>query len=225
MLRYFNTNFEARRWPVRLCAVITALGSLAGACSSPPREATRDPSATQTEPATHLSVNALADSQLARFLSASVATRVPRRGLFDSVRAYFSPEPGGDVSGGCPWANGDYDEARWLADFRVLSVRARGDSADGTAAITTVATEKLEIEPNGNSGFVAEFRIDEDTAHWNLIRNAQTYGRWKVCGGAKEGFEVSTLSEPGMRWRNGSAALAHAAVDSIRRARGLPLAR
>ena len=164
----------------------------------------------------------LPDSQFARFLSLALATRMVRAGMFDSVytREGRVPTSGEieDVSGPCPE---DYQEARWLADYRVLSVIAVGDSAEATAEITTVAREM----ENGAERR-ATLDVRQDTAHWRLVRSDLTEGRWKVCGDAREGFGLFLASPTHVRWSNkGTAEKARAAIDSIRRARGLPLAR
>lgn len=163
---------------------------------------------------------ASADSQFARFLSLSIATRFPYAGIFDLIGTVKDHSPaveGGDVSGLCLDPE-DYDERRWLADFRVLSVAVDGDSGEASAAITTVARQQI------GEYWISTFAIEEDTAHWKMIRAPETGGQWKVCGGAAEGFELYASERPA-QWLNGSDTTARAAIDSIRRARGLPLVR
>jgi hypothetical protein len=122
-----------------------------------------------------------------------------------------------DVAGLCPEED---MERRWLADYRVLSVATSGDSGVATAAITT-AVRQIE---GPRDSTIATVSIADDTAHWRMIRSSETRDRWMVCGDAVEGFGVfpSTWS---VRWEAGSAEAARAAIDSIRRARGLPLVR
>jgi hypothetical protein len=157
------------------------------------------------------------DSQFARFLSLSIGTRTARLGMFDAVytRIGRGPRPGEieHIFGPCPE---EFIESRWLADFRMISVSTRGDSGEAVARITTVARQD-EVE--------ARMQIEEDTARWRLIRSPETGHRWQVCGDAKGGFSLF-VDTPVVRWRNGgSSDIARGAIDSIRRARGLPLAR
>ncbi|MEP6992218.1 MAG: hypothetical protein ABJA80_14900 [bacterium] len=148
------------------------------------------------------------DSQFARFLSLAIATRAPRVGKFSDVYECRDSEALKDV--------------RWLADYRILSVHTTGDSAVATAQVTTVARQH-----DGATGWVADAGIRVDTARWRM-RNvaAGATKRWKVCGDAMEHFGVFMLGRT-VRWApaGSSAATAKAAVDSIRRARGLALAR
>lgn len=146
------------------------------------------------------------DSQLAHFLSLAIATRVPRVGRLDSV--YTREEE-------------EYNRVRWLADFKVIGVALRGDSALATAVITTVADQV-----DRGRGWVATPRIETDTAHWQMARSRDGERRWLVCGDAVEGFGVLMVGRE-VRWRpaTASARTARAAVDSIRRARGLTIVR
>jgi hypothetical protein len=146
-----------------------------------------------------------AESQFIQFLSLAVATRVPRLGLVDSVYT-------------CDETEGRHD-MKWVAAGRVLSVSTRGDSGRATAVITTVAHQTER-----SNGYDARYRIHEDTAHWDLVRNIQTGGKWMVCGDALEGFGIFHIGRS-VRWVQGSRAEALAAADSVRRARGLPILR
>lgn len=137
--------------------------------------------------------------------------------MLDPVKDYSPAVPYGDVSGLCLDPE-DYDERRWLADFRVLSVSVRGDSGKASAAITTVARQR-----NGGNSWISTLVIEEDTAHWRMVRARETEGQWKVCGGADKGFEF--YQEQPAQWLTGSDSAARTAIDSIRRARGLRLAR
>jgi hypothetical protein len=163
-----------------------------------------------------------AESQFARFLSLSIATRETNRAKVDSVYTDGDIKVGGDVA---PCLAGDEAVSRWLADYHVLSVSSRGDTAIASAAITTAVRE--EAEPDGQS-FVATPLIQEDTARWMLVRGADTHGKWMVCGPGASGQGFFALFKVGrtIRWANGgSARSAMATIDSIRRARSLPIAR
>ena len=172
--------------------------------------------------AARAAANAPPDSQFVRFLSLAISTREIRREMFDAVytRVGRALAPGEieDIAGSCPE---HWQEARWLADYRVLSVTTRGDSADAIAEITTVAREVADWPRR-----LAKVDIAVDTAHWLLIRSDVTEGLWKVCGDAEEGFGLFQVAPAQVEWsNNGSVGRARAAVDSIRTARRLPLAR
>jgi hypothetical protein len=143
--------------------------------------------------------------QFATFLSLAIATRQPHLGMIDSVYTCGDEE--------------SRDDMRWIAAYRILSVSVAGDSGRAAALITTVATQK-----NEGNGWRAKLGIREDTAHWELKRGAETGGRWMVCGDTYEHFGVFHLGRD-VKWARGSGVEAMAAVDSIRRARGLELLR
>jgi hypothetical protein len=146
--------------------------------------------------------------QFAKFLSLAVATRTPYVSMVDSV--YTSGEMGIDER---------YREMRWVAAYQVLAVRREGKLAKAVAVITSVARQT-----DTGHGYVARYGIRDDTAHWVLVRSADARGRWVVIGDAAEGFGVFHIGRD-VRWLTGSRATALAAVDSIRRARGLPVVR
>jgi hypothetical protein len=87
------------------------------------------------------------------------------------------------------------------------------------ALITSVARQT-----NENDVWTASTEIREDTVHWALIRNTDTQGRWMVNGDAAEGFGLFHIGRD-VRWVRGSRVQALAAIDSIRRARGLEVLR
>jgi len=163
-----------------------------------------------------------AESQFARFLSLSIGTREINRVNVDSVYTEGDIRVGGNVA---PCLAGDETVNRWLADYHVLSVSLRGDTAIASAAITTAVRE--DEEPDGQS-FVATPLVQEDTARWMLVRGADTNGKWMVCGPGASAQGLFGLFKVGrtIRWANGgSARNATATIDSIRRARGLAIAR
>jgi len=163
-----------------------------------------------------------AESQFDRFLSLSIATREKNAVSAESVYTEGGIKVGGDVA---PCLAGDETVNRWLADYHVLSVSLRGDTAIASAAITTAVRE--DEEPDGRS-FVATPLIQEDTARWMLVRGADTHGKWMVCGPGASAQGLFGLFKVGrtIRWANGgSARNATATIDSIRRARGLPVVR
>ena len=147
--------------------------------------------------------------QFDRFLSLSVATRKPHVGMVDSVYT-----PGTQLG-----VDEQYKDMRWLAAHRILSVVTAGDTARAAAILTTTARQ-IDM----GDYYCARYGIRDDTAHWVLVRSRDTRGRWMVNGDAAEGFSVLPLGRD-IRWGMGSRRKALAAVDSIRRARGLPLIR
>jgi hypothetical protein len=185
------------------------------ACESPAQK----PSGSSTSPQRRMDAPAmvsidtlaLAYRQFAAFLTIATATRKPKMGVADSV---YTP---GEIG------IGEQDaDMRWVAASRILSIKTEGDTGSAVAVITTVARQ---ID-NGNGVWLARYGIHEDTARWFLVRNAATGGRWMVEGDAAGGFGVFHIGrERDIKWVVGSRAKALAAVDSIRRARGLELVR
>lgn len=159
-----------------------------------------------------------AETAFARFLDLSVATRAPRIGMFDSVYTCEDLEWMIDV--------------RWVADHRIVDVTTIGDTARATAILTTVARQ---IDLMDNQGtYSSTFRVSADTGHWLMVRSAETQNKWKVCGDARERVGGSPRERFGVfmlgraiRWQppGASAEMARAAIDSIRRSRGLPIVR
>jgi hypothetical protein len=111
------------------------------------------------------------------------------------------------------------DDMRWLAAYRIVSVRTKGDTGWATAIITSTARQK-----DDGRRWTARYGIQEDTAHWVLLRSPDTRGSWMVWGDAAEGFGVFHIGRD-VHWVTGGRRQALAAVDSIRKARGLPLLR
>ena len=218
---YLNSSSNFLNWRAMKSVGAGMIVLFTVACG-PDAQSDRSGSAGRDSTSVHGWENAPADSQFARFLSASIATRENTRGLFDSVYTNEGrkPTPGEieDVSGPCPQ---EFMEERWLADYRLLSVTTRGDSGRAAAEITTVARE---VEDGAE--WLATILVSQDTAHWRLIRSDVTQGLWMVCGESMEGFGLFRMPPSHLRWsKNGSAVKARAAVDSIRRARGLALVR
>ena len=144
-------------------------------------------------------------AQFEKFLSLAIPTRAPRLGIFDSVYTCREEE--------------NYADMRWVADSRILSVSVTGDSGRAAAVLTVVARQK-----DDGPGWKATFGIREDTAHWALKRDTEADGRWKVCGDSFEQFGVFRIGRD-VQWLRGDRTKALAAVDSIRRVRGLPVVR
>ena len=92
-----------------------------------------------------------------------------------------------------------------------------GEHGRATAVITSVARQT-----DRGPGWTASYGVRNDTAHWALTRGPETDGRWMVCGDSFEQFGVWHIGRT-VKWLRGSKAQALAAVDSIRRARGLEL--
>jgi hypothetical protein len=158
---------------------------------------------------------AMADSlspafqQFDRFLSLAVATRALHVGITDSVY----------TSGSEPEITEGDTAMRWIAAARILAVSTRGDTGHAAAVITEVARQAEK-----HDGYEATYGVRDDTAHWVLVRGVDSTGKWLVNGDADEGFGVFPIGRD-IRWVTGSRAKAIAAVDSIRRARGLAIVR
>jgi hypothetical protein len=67
------------------------------------------------------------------------------------------------------------DDMRWLAAYRIVSLRTRGDSSWARAVITSTARQK-----DDGYGWTARYGIREDAAHWMLVRSAEVGGAWMV---------------------------------------------
>jgi hypothetical protein len=191
------------------------------ACTGDVRSADRAHRAVHASVRTRGTAEGEPESQLTRFLSLSVATREKNLVYVDSVYTDGDIRVGGDVA---PCLAGDETVNRWLAASHVLSVTVQGDRADATAAITTAAREVEE--PDGES-FVVNPQIQEDTARWRLLKSG-TSGKWMVCGPGSHPKEIFGLFKVGrtIKWPNGgSQESVMSTIDSIRRARGLPVLR
>ena len=164
------------------------------------------------------------DSQMSAFLSLSVATRVPRRGMLDSVWT------------DTVYGSGDYERSFLLADYRVLSTIIVGDTATADAAITTAADLRVDTSvPKDSFGVIGRVVIREDTVRWTLARDSVGFGRWRVVGDGvwssssrdSRSPAVQLFGELVNRWDTpgASVAMVYALIDSIRRARGHPVLR
>jgi hypothetical protein len=192
-------NRQVRELAAMACAATAVLMPSASCAQS------QAPHAAAVAPPAKSDTATLARAQFEKFLSLAIATRQPHVGMIDSVYTCGDEE--------------SRDDMRWIAAFRILSVSVAGDSGRAAAALTVVAIQK-----DGLSGWTARFGIREDTAHWELKRSAETGGRWMICGDTYEHFGVFHLGRD-VKWLRGSTSEAIAAVDSIRRARGLPIIR
>jgi hypothetical protein len=194
--------FNMIRSPGRI--VIVAAIVTAAACSTGRSDGAQTPDSAAPAAAGTSAVEATPDSALKRFLSLAIATRGNR----SSINEVWT----------CDEQLG-YDDARWIADYLVLTTTTRGDSAFGTATLTTVASQV-----DKGKGWVASLKTTEDTAHFVLLRD-KANGKWRVCGDASEGFGVVMVGRD-IQWQGGaSPAKAHAVIDSIRQARGLEIVR
>lgn len=169
------------------------------------------------------------ESVFTRFLDLSVATRQPRPGRLDSV--YTAGMQFNYDSNYAYTRCEQSTDARWMADYRVLRVVTTGDSAVASVELVTVAheTEHGVVGVDAGVYHEATLRLKTDTGHWELLRSArETGGVWKVCGDAREGFSLFPAGRVGaVRWLppGASADKARAAIDSIRKSRGLPIIR
>lgn len=194
---------SALRGTLVLACVLTSTGAT---CARPGEAGRSDRDTSGTTAAT---AGPGAEEQFRKFLSLAIVTRAKSDALYDSVftcRDFQS-----------------YQDSRWIADYRVLSVAQRSDTlADVAAVLTTVA----RLVNPGDDRYRATMRVAEDTAHWMMLRTPATHQLWMVCGDAREGF--STFIEGrDVSWSPPGASRdrAFALADSVRRARGLSLVR
>lgn len=150
------------------------------------------------------------DSQISRFLSIAIASRGKKSGMYDSVLACRE--------------DANYMEFRWIADYSVLGTRKYADSAVASVVVTRVA---MVVDSGDTGGWVGILGVHEDTTTFRLVRDSSTARTWKVCGDAWGGWSVMAVEPRNTRWmpRGSSPAVALAMVDSIRKARNLPLVR
>ncbi len=147
-----------------------------------------------------------ARSQFDRFLSTAIASRVQKIGMYESLYTCTDREMA--------------DNVKWLADYKVLAVDTAAGNAVVTARVTVVANQVLD-----HDFWSVRPTIEEFDAHWRMERDAETAGRWMVCGDAVEQFGVFLIGRD-VRWPPGTSAKAViATIDSLRQARGLPIAR
>jgi hypothetical protein len=192
-------------------AYIVGAAALALACSPGPRaanatQAAAVPIGLATPPAI---AEDSPDSALARFLTFVIPTgRHSYPAALDSVYE----------NGACRYLESN-SETRWLADYRILATVVGGkDTAVVTAFLTSAATVR-----DDDKSIRGILEIRQDTANFLMVRHS---GRWKACGDAFGGFGLILYGRINS-WTpaGGSAAKAMAAIDSIRRARGLRLIR
>ena len=163
-----------------------------------------------------------ARGQFTAFLDAAVATRVPWVGIFDGVHLR-------DTGEGDEWTIWeDFERRVWIADSRVLAVQVVGDTMADASALLTIVADQHQDPDSAEARYIATVGVREDTAHWTMVRDpadSVVPGRWKVRGDAHEGFGVFAVGRF-IRWTGkGSERRALALVDSIRKARSLPLVR
>ena len=159
--------------------------------------------------------------QMSKFLELAVATRSGQGTVIDSVVLRTT----GSGESWMIWD--DQDHRRWIADGHVLTVHEGGDTAIVHVSLAVVADQAPNLE-SSEAGYVATLAVREDTARWVMVRDHEdtvSPGRWKVRGGALEGFSVLGFGRTIIWTSGGSEARALALVDSIRTARKLPLIR
>ncbi len=130
---------------------------------------------------------------------------------------------------GKDWAIWETLERRvWIADSRVLAVQVVGDTLAEASAVLTIVADQRQDADSAEARYIATVAVREDTAHWTMVRDladSVVPGQWKVRGDAREGFGVFAHGRF-IRWTgNGSEGRALTLVDSIRKARSLPLVR
>ncbi|NBW65836.1 hypothetical protein EBR44_08755 [bacterium] len=192
---------------------------VATACTGQPSGDVRQPSGgagtkSSAAIAQPLSVDS-ARQQLERYLDLAIAGRRLKVGAYASVRE-------DSICG--PALN--FMRALWVADFRVLpGGRTIGDTVVIQSILTSVADQRESLAHA--SKYVATLGAREDTATWTLVRSLAGNPNWRVCGDTREGFDVIAIGPKEIGWSPSGASRVRALglVDSVRKARGLPLAR
>ena len=142
-----------------------------------------------------------AEHRLGRYLAAALDTKDN-----GDPSAYMSCVPMGQT-----------DRYLTLARYRVLNSVLRGDTADVSAQVVTVAEERWA--PHAASNYVTTVRIRTDTLHWAMTTDSSTK-QWGVCGYPNEGVgfghygddQQTVWTPPGMTWSR-----VRQMVDSISR--------
>ena len=102
--------------------------------------------------------------------------------------------------------DGQTDRYATLARYQVLNSSLRGDSAEASAEVVTVAEEGGD--PHVANRFVTTVRIRVDTLHWLMARDS-TPGKWGVCGYSKEGLAFGHYGDDrNTRWNPSMASWA-----------------
>ena len=189
---------------MRLPLVLASL-TCSAACSPADvrREAGHRVSAPAPAAATPASPVAAAESALVTFLEHSRDGHAGPRATADSLL-------------GCAMADTLYQPIAMLADFRLLSSRAAGDTVVALVDVVTVAEE--DGDPAAADRFRATQRVDEDTVEFRMTRETAGRRRWLVCEGEQYGFwgaDASTTWDPPGASRRTARALA----DSVYRVR------
>lgn len=158
---------QRRRWP-RLLLLIGALLACGGRRDS-------SASAVDTSPRKAASLVTVqgsrvpeAEARLAAFLDESLETSPPTE-----TNLLMACVPDGQT-----------DRYETLARYRVLNSALRGDSADASAEVMTVAEEVGD--PHFVGKYATTVRIRVDTLHWVMTRDSAD-SKWGVCGYPKEG--------------------------------------
>jgi hypothetical protein len=152
----------------------------------------------------------LPESTLSYFLSVTVPTRQPNTVMLDSIYGCSDTE--------------NLDHVLWLADWHMDSSTALGDSMLVYFRATSVARLRA-----ANGGYRAVMGIEEIPIVARLDRVGQ---RWTVCVNFRDwrhpadDFFIGGPF-PNIRWQPAGANIQQvfAAIDSIRRARGLAIIR
>jgi hypothetical protein len=177
-------------------------------------------------------------AQMTRYLERVIATRPLKVGAFEGVhtneigveRTVTNGKADSTYFSLC----NDWGEfSLWVADYSIVSMTAHADSVIAKVALTTVAAQAPDPKREEDGYYIATQRVQEDTASFLVIRSPENAGRWMVCGDARmqirgrwEDVSVSRMGRTvSWRPRGASRVSALAKVDSIRTARGKPLAR
>lgn len=111
--------------------------------------------------------------------------------------------------------DGQTDRYATLARYQVLNSTLRGDSADASAEVVTVAEEVGD--PHAANRYATTVRIRVDTLHWVMTRDS-TAGKWGVCGYSKQGLAFGHYGDDrNTRWNpaSGSWARVHQLAESL----------
>jgi hypothetical protein len=189
----------------RLVPLVAAGLTCLSACSRGDvrREAGHRVSTAAPAPATPSSPVAAAESALVTFLEHSRDGHAGPRATADSLL-------------GCAMADTLYQPIAMLADFRLLSSRAAGDTVVALVDVVTVAEE--DADRAAADRFRATQHVAEDTVEFRMTREPSGRRRWLVCEGEQYGFwgaDANTTWDPPGASRRTARALA----DSVYRVR------
>lgn len=195
---------------IEYIACLVLIAGAADACKPSIPAAQPDPGATRPQLAESPQVETVRDST-ARKLFGDFLNLSTEAAAADSV-AYKQVISDNDAC----WEPTDVFRSYWLADYRILSVRAAGDSARATAEIVSAATQVPDSKGDAYASVVTQ-GVRRDTVEFLLVRES---AGWRVCGRAANGWDFGGYGTPAnVRYAvpGTSRQTVLALVDSIRR--------